>query len=360
MSILVFISYSHLDKEFSGRLVSDLEGIGVSVWRDQEGIKPGTPISSSVETALQTADYFLLCLSGNSLRSNWVEREYRAALELQLRRSKPVIIPLILAGAIVPPLLSDIKYIDFTGTYQVGWRQLAGLFPPENTRALRVGGSTGMGSRVLKAFLAELRRSFPSLAIQEVIDISSEISRLVARQSPVGLDAGVAGEMPGEELRGNVDWLEISRDRMVLIVSSANPLWGLHRISETELRNVLLRPEALFVSRPTSSGTYRNVCRYLSQFMNVSELEQLLGRLSLYSIDQVADFVAQGTGVSILPGAIVSDAVAQGKLWAVELPGDSSRSWYGLWNINRERTLAAEHLVSLFKDGLRLSGTNSP
>jgi hypothetical protein len=39
----VFISYSHLDREFCNRLITDLEGEGIVVWIERVGLEPGTP-----------------------------------------------------------------------------------------------------------------------------------------------------------------------------------------------------------------------------------------------------------------------------------------------------------------------------
>jgi len=346
VSPLVFLSYSHADRSVVDRLADDLGSIGVSVWKDTSGTAPGRPIPEAIETALQAADYLLLCLSDNSLRSNWVKLEYGAAVALWVKTRKPTIVPLLLTEVIVPPLLANIRYVDFRGDYQLGWKQLSSIFPPAG---LRVGGSTGTGVHILKSFLGQLRRAFPSLPINETIDISEEIVRLTARPSSFGLDAGVVGERPGEGFKTTVDWVEVTRDRVVLIVPPTDPLWGVHRLQEADLGNALRRPGVRFVSRPKASGMYRATFRYLSQFLQRSEVEQLLGEVRLYSVDQVCDFVAQGIGMAILPSILLGDAVAQGKVWAVELPGDTSRSWYGLWPKNRERTQAAEHLVSLFK-----------
>ncbi len=237
LSSLVFLSYSHADSAFADRLRSDLENIGVSVWHDRQEIRPGDSIAKLIENALQTCEYFILCLSENSSRSPWVEREYHAALDIQMRTRSPTIIPLRLSKVRLPPLLSDTKWVDFTTTYELGWKELSNAFPSRSISALRVGASTGTGVRVLNTVLARLRGYLPSQPIQEIHDISGEISKQVARQAPSGLDAGVVGEIPGEELRVTLEWTEICSDKVVLIVPPGAQLWGAQRVSEVELRN---------------------------------------------------------------------------------------------------------------------------
>src|SRR5438270_6242867 len=95
-SAQVFISYSSADRTFADRLQSDLVNIGLSVWKDDKDIKPGDSFSGRIEQAVITSDFFLIILSTSSISSPWVEREYRLALNSQLEKSKPCIIPILL------------------------------------------------------------------------------------------------------------------------------------------------------------------------------------------------------------------------------------------------------------------------
>jgi predicted nucleotide-binding protein len=83
----VFLSYAHHDSDFAYKLQVDLENRGADVWIDVKRIFVGESISESVEKALERMDFFCIILSRNSVRRKWVQREYRAALTLQLSRN---------------------------------------------------------------------------------------------------------------------------------------------------------------------------------------------------------------------------------------------------------------------------------
>jgi len=49
---IVFLSYSHLDRDFVLRLQTDLQAQGIHIWIDQDGLQPGTPIGKKPFVAL--------------------------------------------------------------------------------------------------------------------------------------------------------------------------------------------------------------------------------------------------------------------------------------------------------------------
>lgn len=122
----IFLSYAHHDSEFVYKLQADLESRGADVWLDVKHISVGDSISESVEKALERMDFFCLVISQNSLKRKWVQREYRAALTLQLSRNgkKPRILPLMKDIVSVPLLLRDIRWADFATNYNIAFESL--------------------------------------------------------------------------------------------------------------------------------------------------------------------------------------------------------------------------------------------
>ena len=53
-----------------------------------------------------------------------------------------------------------------------------------------------------------------------------------------------------------------------------------------------------------------------------------------------------------MPHVIVREDVLSGKMWAVRLPGDVSRPFYGIWAKDRGRSSVAEEFIALLKAGL--------
>lgn len=122
----VFISYAHKDERFVNRLCQDLTKHGVDFWLDKKDIQVGKSISGSIEQALKSTDYFCACLSAASVKRPWVQREYRAALTLQLRssRSRLHVCPLLLEDCAIPVFLRDIRCARFWPSYSEGLQNL--------------------------------------------------------------------------------------------------------------------------------------------------------------------------------------------------------------------------------------------
>lgn len=75
-----FISHSSADKEITERLANDLIGQGVDAWFDKWEIMPGDSLRRKIEQGISEASHFIVLLTPNSLRSEWVQTELDAAM----------------------------------------------------------------------------------------------------------------------------------------------------------------------------------------------------------------------------------------------------------------------------------------
>jgi hypothetical protein len=87
-----FISYSHLDAEYVGRLKIHLAAAGLTVWTD-EGIDYGAQWSAIIEKQIETCAAFVPVMTPRARDAPWVKREIDLAQEL----GKPIL-PLLLEG----------------------------------------------------------------------------------------------------------------------------------------------------------------------------------------------------------------------------------------------------------------------
>jgi len=75
-----FISHSSSDKEIAERIALDLRGQGVDAWFDKWEIIPGDSLRRKIEQGISDASYFIVLLTPNSLKSEWVQTELDAAM----------------------------------------------------------------------------------------------------------------------------------------------------------------------------------------------------------------------------------------------------------------------------------------
>lgn len=120
----VFISYSHLDKEFVDKMAHHLIKSNVPVWMDRWELKTGDSITLKIQEALSCSDYLLIVLSKKSVESEWCKREVNAGLLRQVEEKRAVILPVLIEDCDIPLFIRDILYADFRENFYSGLRSL--------------------------------------------------------------------------------------------------------------------------------------------------------------------------------------------------------------------------------------------
>lgn len=109
----VFISYSTRDAERVSALAKRLSDAGLAVWIDRWKIVPGDSIPLKIEEGLQKARTLLLCISANSLGSEWVRMERSAVMFRDPTNEGRRFIPIKLDDAELPETLRQFAYVDW-------------------------------------------------------------------------------------------------------------------------------------------------------------------------------------------------------------------------------------------------------
>lgn len=116
----IFISYSYQDKDFVEWLKSNLSGLGLEFWHDQEEINIGDNIKEKVKEGIELSTAFILVLSSSSINSDWVKYEMNSALLLNAIKKGITILPIKIDDSKVPSDLSGYLYADFSSNREKG------------------------------------------------------------------------------------------------------------------------------------------------------------------------------------------------------------------------------------------------
>jgi hypothetical protein len=123
----IFISYSHQDVATANAIAAQLRHLGLGVWIDKEEVRPGDSFLEKMDEGLAVASYLIVLVSAISSQSRWVRREWMAALASK----GTVLLPVLLPGGEMPPLIKDIVYLDFRSGIEPGLQQLNEFFERE-------------------------------------------------------------------------------------------------------------------------------------------------------------------------------------------------------------------------------------
>lgn len=109
----VFLSYSHADEELVRDVADRLRASNIEVWIDEAELKIGDSLVRTIEHGLDSSDFIVFFISGNSLRSHWTRQELNVALTRQVSgEGGAVLLPVLLEDVELPPLLRSVAYLD--------------------------------------------------------------------------------------------------------------------------------------------------------------------------------------------------------------------------------------------------------
>lgn len=116
----VFLSYARDDIKQVRELYQELVEAGIQPWMDIIDLLPGQDWELAIKTAIQKADFFVVCLSAQSvIKRGYLQREIKRALELWGEKLEDDIylIPVRLDDCEVPASLSNFQWVDLYDEY---------------------------------------------------------------------------------------------------------------------------------------------------------------------------------------------------------------------------------------------------
>jgi len=131
-SAWIFLSYAREDEGKVEDLYQRLSDAGFRPWMDKKDILPGEIWRSSIEKAIRCSDFFLACVSANSVnKRGFLQREIKEALDIwqEMLDSDIYLIPVRLEDCTVSESLRDSQWVDLFE--EDGWSQLV--------RAIQIG-----------------------------------------------------------------------------------------------------------------------------------------------------------------------------------------------------------------------------
>jgi hypothetical protein len=114
-SLNIWISYSQEDQDFVDQLKLELVKAGYTVRTPDDIVSPGDSLIERIPEAIVESDVVLAVISKASGTSEWIKEELAFALSEQLRRNRPIVMPILIErNAPIPTLLKDRMYADFS------------------------------------------------------------------------------------------------------------------------------------------------------------------------------------------------------------------------------------------------------
>jgi hypothetical protein len=126
----IFISHSSKDDEFAKKLAEDLYALGHEPWLDAWRIKVGECIPSKVQHGISEAGYVVIVLSPDSVKSGWVDKEWKSKYWDEIEQNAILVLPALLRDCDIPQLLKTKKYADFRKNYSKGFVELTASMMP--------------------------------------------------------------------------------------------------------------------------------------------------------------------------------------------------------------------------------------
>jgi hypothetical protein len=116
--VQVFLSHTTTDKDVVEAIGSFLTVRGLTVWIDSWRMTAGDSLVQKIGEGIEASDRLVVCLTPDSVESNWVKKEVATGLVMELAEDKGLgekfVVPALLIPCKVPIMLREKLYANFT------------------------------------------------------------------------------------------------------------------------------------------------------------------------------------------------------------------------------------------------------
>jgi len=170
----IFLCHASNDKARVRRLYRRLREAGLTPWLDEEDILPGQDWDYEIRNAIRHSDYFLACLSKNSVdKRGYFQKEIKMALDVldEMPEGQVYLIPARLDDCEVPSRLRVSQWIDL---FEISTRGLSRLLMtiasrhPEVARRLSVLTQAERSIRHYPTHRESIRNELHASALNEL------------------------------------------------------------------------------------------------------------------------------------------------------------------------------------------------
>jgi phosphoribosyl-AMP cyclohydrolase len=123
--IQIFLSYAHVDFSSVINIYERLSSIAdFQPWMDKKNLLGGEKWKETIEKAIKQSDFFLVCLTKNSMKRGFLQSEIKIALEIckEMPENEIFLIPIRLEDCYVPEALREIQWVNLHESD--GWSHL--------------------------------------------------------------------------------------------------------------------------------------------------------------------------------------------------------------------------------------------
>lgn len=315
----IFLCYARQDTAKVESLYQKLSSAGFSPWMDTRNILPGEPWKSCISKAVRRSNFFLACLSANSVdRRGLIQKEIKYALDIWQEQldSDIYLIPVRLEDCEIPESLRDFQAVDLFK--EDGWTRLV--------ESIQVG----IDRRTKQEDLERLREldnqlqdlepdlQLPPLEMDVLSDLQEAFSdkyRIIER---------LKTDRPNYII---YKALHICLDRIVIIKILAKYAVDKDAVGRFQREaRILARLEHPNITKIYDSGVFKGHYYHILEFTRGDYLAAILQRLGIFPLGEAAKVILQlcgacyyahGEGVvhgAITPGSVLLSPTGEVKL----------------------------------------------